>query len=265
MSIETLVSCMNQKDMSIVNSLSLKTDAIIINQCQKDMYNENLINNGNIKMISSTKKGLTNSRNLALAYASADICVLCDDDVEYNTDYDKTIIEAFNQLPDADLIIFNISPLNYSGNIKDIKKIRKAPRYKAYQSVRIAFRLESIKRGNIWFNVNFGSGSIYSSGEELLFLQEAQRKGLNIYEYPGNIAKVDFSQSTWRKGYNEKYFYDKGALLAAAYPLLKYFFMFYFLLRLKKYTPMNSISIIKWLLSGIKGYKKLLSYNEFTK
>lgn len=49
--------------------------------------------------------------------------------------------------------------------------------------MRIAFKLKSFQKNNIWFNVNFGTGSIYGSGEESLMLREANKKGLKIYEY----------------------------------------------------------------------------------
>ena len=40
--------------------------------------------------------------------ASSDIVVLADDDVHYVDDYEEKIIKAFEEKPDADMIIFNI-------------------------------------------------------------------------------------------------------------------------------------------------------------
>ena len=57
-----------------------------------------------------------------------------------------------------------------------------------------------------------------SCGEDTLFLKELIEKGLKLYKSPIRIASVDMSDSTWFKGYNEKYFKDKGALIEAAYP-----------------------------------------------
>ena len=59
---------------------------------------------------------------------------------------------------------------------------------------------------------------MYSCGEDTLFLKELIEKGLKLYKSPIRIASVDMSDSTWFKGYNEKYFKDKGALIEAAYP-----------------------------------------------
>ncbi len=87
MEIEILLSCMNQKDLSIVEKNNIKTKATIINQCDKDDYSEVVVNNNTIKVVSSTQRGLTNSRNLALIHASGDVCLLSDDDVVYKDDY----------------------------------------------------------------------------------------------------------------------------------------------------------------------------------
>lgn len=263
--LEVLVSCMNQKDYSLVKKLNLQTDGVIVNQTDKNSYTEINVKNNTFKFISSNQRGLTVSRNLALSYASKDICILCDDDVYYYPDYKRKILKAFEELPDADIIIFDIDRINYRGNAKLMKKVKRAHPYKSYGSVRIAFRRQSIERNNIKFDVNFGSGSVYSSGEETIFLNDARKKRLNIYEYPTVIARVDFQESTWRQGYDEKFFYDKGALLANAYPSLKYLFIFYYLKTLRKYTSLTDVEIIKWLLKGIKGFRLLSSFDNFNK
>lgn len=144
MEIEILLSCMNQKDLSIVEKNNIKTKATIINQCDKDDYSEVVVNNNTIKVVSSTQRGLTNSRNLALIHASGDVCLLSDDDVVYKDDYKERIAEAFSKLSDADIIIFDINRLNYERKIKPLTEIRVAPKFKSYGSVRIAFKRESI-------------------------------------------------------------------------------------------------------------------------
>lgn len=261
--VEVLVSCMNQKDSSLIEKLNLKTNAVVVNQSDENSYKEINFNNNIVKFISSDQRGLTKSRNLALSYASKDICILCDDDVYYYSDYKETILKAFEQLPDADIIIFDIERINYNGNARPIRKVRKAPSHKSYGSVRIAFRRKSIERNNIWFDVNFGSGSIFTSGEETILLNKARRKKLKIYEFPSVIAKVDFQASTWREGFNEKFFYDKGALLASAYPNLKYMYMFYYIKALRKSTSLSNIELVRWILKGMKGFKSLIAFDNF--
>lgn len=263
MEIEVLLSCMNQDDYTIVEDIKLNTDIVIINQSNKKSYAERVFNHNNLKYVTTNDRGLSKSRNLALSYASNEICVLCDDDVSYVDNYKEIILNAFKKLPSADIIIFDINRIGHDRIIKPMRKIRKAPRFKSYGSVRIAFKLEKIKLNNIRFNENFGSGSIYSSGEETIFLNESRKKKLHIYEYPEVIANVNFESSSWREGYNEKFYYDKGALLAAAYPNLKHVFMFYYIIKLSRGSKLTLKEIVKFLLSGMKNYPEKISYKEY--
>ena len=263
MEIEILLSCMHQKDISLIEKNNIKSNAVIINQTSKNDYTEFIVSQKKIKFISSIDRGLTKSRNLALMYASGDICLLSDDDVLYKENYIETITKAFDALKDADIIIFDIDRTNYNLKIDRMIKIRKAPKYKSYGSVRIAFKREVILENNLRFDMNFGSGSVYSSGEESIFLMNARLKKLKIYEYPVSIGSVDFKTSTWRNGFNEKFFYDKGALLAAIYPLKKYLFLFYYVTKLWKEAEIKPVMIIKWLIYGIRGFDKILSYEEY--
>ncbi|OUQ14427.1 hypothetical protein B5E87_02795 [Massilimicrobiota sp. An142] len=262
--IEVLLSTMNQNNLSFLDEINANTNILVINQTDKEDYLEIQKNNKTVRMISCSDRGISKSRNLAIKNSIGDICVLCDDDVRYVDEFEAIVKEAFNNLPNADLIVFNISQMNsrYSTE-KQITKVHKVPIYKSYGSVRIAFRKESILENNIWFNEKFGTGSgMYSMAEDSLFLREARRKRLKIYAYPKKIANVDFSTSTWFKGYDKKYFYDIGAFLSAAYPVLKYILIFYYPFRMKNMTDLTSYEIICLIQRGFYGYKKKISYDE---
>lgn len=263
MRLEVLVSCLNQTNLSIAEELNIKTDAVIVNQCNKWAYTESKQSGYTLKMIHVKQRGLTQSRNMALSYASGDICILCDDDVKYVDNYDEIILQAFTDLPQADIIVFNINRKNYNGDVAPIEKMKQAPFFKSYGSVRIAFRLKTIKKENIWFDFNFGAGSTHTSGEESLFLQQARKKGLSIWEHPAIIAEVDFSTSTWREGYNEKFFYDKGALLNAMYPRSRYLLQFYYVMRLRSSTSLSTTNMLKWMMRGMRGHKRLEQHSDY--
>lgn len=53
-------------------------------------------------------KGLTKSRNYAIKHSEADVCLLCDDDEVFSRNYEEGILTAYRDLPEADVIIFNI-------------------------------------------------------------------------------------------------------------------------------------------------------------
>lgn len=254
MKLEILLSCMNQTDWSLSDQLNCKTDILIISQGQSNGYAETTVDGHRRRMICITQKGLANSRNLALAAAMGDIGLLCDDDVSYCDDYEQIILKAFGEMPDAAVIAFNIDSDNRRNQTASIRKKRRAPHFKSYSSVRLAFRIELLRRNGVFFNTSFGAGSLYGSGEETIFLNEARRKGLRIYEYPATIATVDFSDSSWFEGFTEKYFFDKGALLAAAWPGLKHLFILYFIRTHRQRTSLSTLQIIRSMRAGIRDY-----------
>lgn len=267
MRIEVLVATMFQKDLCKYKDMNIQTDAIFINQDNRHEFEQITINNKNVKIITTDDRGVSKSRNTALLNATGDICLIADDDIIYKDDYEKTIQNAFEEIPHADIIIFNTTMLNCKGLIarKDIKKVRRSPKYKTYGAVRIAFRLKSIRKSNIWFNLNFGPGAVFAAGEDSLIVRDANRHGLKIYEHPANIANVDYSTSTWFKGYNEKYFYDKGAFLAAAYRNSKHILKYYFMLKMSRHSKLSIFEISKLIRDGINGYESLMSYGEYEK
>lgn len=279
MKLEVLISCMYQKDFSILEKINVHSDILIVNQCDENGYKEEIRNGYLCRMISTTKRGLSRSRNECLNNMNGDIGIICDDDIIYYDNYSEIILNAFKELKDADIIVFDMEFLNnnedVSGMKKEIKnikkitsniKIRKSPSYKNYISSTIAFKKESLHKKNIWFNLNFGTGSQkYSNGEESLLMREAKRKGLKVYEYFSILGVQDhrMEESTWFKGYDEKYFYDKGALVKALYPYLYIIFKYYYLFKLYKVTNLSIFQILKYINQGIKGYNSNLSYKEF--
>ncbi|MBU5436819.1 glycosyltransferase family 2 protein [Tissierella sp. MSJ-40] len=264
MRIEVLISAMNQTNFDLVEKNNIRSDALIINQCDRYDYAEKSFDKYLVKMISTNNRGLSRSRNEALLNATGDVCLLCDDDVTYKDNYVQIIKEAFKKLPDADIIVFNTEKMNCSDlkKRKHIEKIRIAPKHKNYGSVRVAFKLRSFKKNNIWFNVNFGAGSIYSSGEESLMFREANKKGLKIYEYPAFIANVDYSNSTWFEGHNAKFFFNIGAWLSVAYPKSKHLFKYYYPISFNNHCSLTKKEIIHYINQGINSYNNLCGFAE---
>ena len=263
--IENLVVTMNQKDFSKYQELSLKTNAIIANQSQYTRYEEKVLdNNTTIKMITTNTKGVGKNRNIALLYSDCDICVLSDDDMEYEDNYLDIIRLAYKKLPHADVIIFNIDTKGENMGRKINNRIRKINRlnFMNYGAARITFKRKSIMKNNIWFSTLFGGGTRYSSGEDSIFLSDCLHKKMRIYAYPQKIATVNQTKSTWFEGYNEKFFFDKGALLSQIRPITKYLFaILYFPFRFK-----SNLSVFKkqrLLIKGIKCFRKSINYEEW--
>lgn len=213
MKIELLLSCMHQFDFSIVEKSNIKSDTLIINQCDKDsiIKRSNFYNNEvsfEALMINTIQKGLSKSRNMAISHAQGDICIIADDDESFVENYYDIIKNAYNENPSADLIAFSVvregkSYPKKSFQINYLHALR-------ISSVQITFRRESIINKSINFDETMGAGSGNGGGEENKFLFDCIRKGLQIYYCPKVIAIVNSSNSVWYEGFNEKYFLDKG-------------------------------------------------------
>src|SRR5574344_1888386 len=113
MTMEILLSCMHQEDTSIVKRSNIQSDVVIINQC--DINNREIgsfVNNEGksckIKFISTTQRGLSISRNLAIQNSGADVCLISDDDEQFSTDCVNIVTEAFERNPMADVIAFQL-------------------------------------------------------------------------------------------------------------------------------------------------------------
>ena len=262
--IEVMIATMHQTDLSILERCNIQTPCLVVNQCDKTDYIEEERDYGLVRMISSTERGLSRSRNTALKNSHADICVICDDDIAYRHGYKEVICSAFTSIPNADVIVFNINSLNPEIRPQErlFKKIQRIPKYKTYSSVHIAFRRSSILDHGIEFDKRFGTGSgMYTMGEDSLFFTKIHKAKLKAYTYPAVIADLSSETSTWFKGYNKKYFYDVGAFLSAAYPHLKVLLKFYYPIRFKKLCALSFSEIISCINQGIMGYKNGLSYS----
>ena len=265
--LQVLVASMHQKDFSKAKSMNLSSDAIIANQSDHYAFEEINYPFGTVKMITTAQRGVGKNRNIALDMADGDIILLADDDIKYVDSYAALILGEFEKLPEADVIVFNIMTHGESTDRRHNTETRRVRLYNAlnYGAVRMAVRREKLERAGIHFNLNFGGGTLYSAGEDTIFMYEMMKKGLKVFTSPIVIAEVDQTSSTWFKGYNNKYFYDKGALFRHIFGKLAYIFAMQDFIRhrdeyRKSKLPEKKAFAEIW--QGIKGYKFSIPYKE---
>ncbi|WCM69758.1 hypothetical protein LZD60_14275 [Clostridium perfringens] len=70
---------------------------------------------------------------MALLNANADICILCDDDVVYVDNYVDIVKRAFEEVDDADVIVFNINRVNTK--VRNQEKVFR--KIKKYQNIKL--------------------------------------------------------------------------------------------------------------------------------
>lgn len=213
MNIQVLVAAMYCEENSLLQKMNIQSDAVVGNQCDKNEVAEFDYNGHRIKWLSFAERGVGLNRNNALMRADGDICLFADDDMVYVDGYTSIVEKAFQELPDADVIIFNLKEKEPTRYI-----IRKRMRigclnFLRYGTARVAVRLRSVRDNGIYFNQCFGGGTPHCHGEDNLFLADCLKKGLKIYANPAYIAELtEERESSWNTGYDEKYIRDQGAL-----------------------------------------------------
>lgn len=215
MTVQLLISTMHQSDHSLLDRMNVDSDAVVINQCNRE-GRENFDYNGHkILWIDTTERGLSKSRNMAIRNATADICLLSDDDMEYRSGYVNTVTTAFSRI-NADIMRFQVCGIEkkFKDYPADEQKIGYLKTMKM-SSVEISFKRESFAKKNILFDELVGAGTEFLMGEESAMLVSCLKKGLDIFYVPEVIADLHIGTSTWFSGYNEKYFIGRGAAFTA--------------------------------------------------
>ena len=232
MTIQTLVSCVNQDVTAIAEKMNLQTDAIIINQCGGNGYTEYEHDGHRICCYSFAEKGVGLSRNNALLRATADIVLFSDEDIVYEDGYAEKILAEFKTYPDKHILLFNMDVAEgrrtYHTTAPTAVKWYNCGRYPTYS---FAIRRERLHQANVTFSLLFGGGAKYSNGEDSIFIRDCLKKKMRALAVPVNIGKEVPRPSTWFHGYNEKFFFDRGVLYAYLYGCMAKPFALRFLLK----------------------------------
>ena len=260
--VEVLVACMHQKDDSLYTEMNLSTDAILANQCDEFFYKAYEKENGcTVKLISTADRGVGKNRNKALTFASGEYILCADQDMIYADNYAEIVESAYKKCPDADIIVFNLEYLNrFTPGRNPGRKFKRIHFWNSmrYGTARVSMRRAAVEKACLSFSVLYGGGAKYSSGEDSLFIRDALRKGLKMFYCPVVIAKVKQEESSWFRGYSEKFFIDKGVLIANAFPILKHALVYYFAYRMKNLSKdYNFFKICKLMKKGFKEFKNI--------
>lgn len=155
-------------------------------------------------------KGLSRNRNNAISMASADICLIADDDNRYLPQHIDTILDSWMQNPDADIITFQAE--NYRG-----EPLHPYP-VPYVCSQEMTFRRDSINAHDLRFDERFGLGSqLLCAGEEDVFMHDARKAGLTIRYIPKPIVRTAAGTTGTRFLTDPKVQVTKGATFRYIY------------------------------------------------
>lgn len=236
--IEFLVATTKKENTDFLHNMNIGTQTIVLNQ-----YNSYRVEqSSNAVMITTPTKGVGINRNIGLNLSIADYLFIVDDDMIFYNNINQTLENALEKYPDADAIIFDFDYVKDGIEIR--KRIKKNGKINFFNCLNYGIcctliKSSRIKQNNICFSTLFGGGCLYSCGEDSLFYLDCIRKKLNIYTFKESIGKNEYRESSWFKGYNEKFFFDKGAWIACAFPKTKNMMKWYFVFRFLKHTKLS--------------------------
>lgn len=243
MKLQLLISAVNQVPAELIEKMNVRSDAVLINQCDHFAYEEIAWRGFTVKAYSLKEKGVGLSRNNALMRADGDICLFADEDIRYTDDYAENVIREFEKHPEADMLLFNVEvcEARRTYHIDSYGKVglHNCGRYAAYS---FALRTEVMHKKNVAFSLLFGGGARYSNGEDSLFIRDCIKSGLRVYKTPVTIGREEERESTWFSGYHEKFFFDRGVLYEHLYGKLAKPIALRFLLKHKD-IMCNEISV----------------------
>lgn len=244
MRVEVLISCMFQDVRALIVRENIQSDVLVINQCDEDREEEySLVNKKGetctARIIYTTERGLSRSRNMAMKNARGEICLFCDDDEVFENDYVEKVIKAFDNNPQYDIITFRLRHPTCVFSDKSYRiRIFQSGRIK---SIQIGFRnIHTVT--SIHFCEKIGSGTGNGGGEENKFIVDNLRQGVKIRYEPLLIVSVAQTESQWFHGYNKQYWINRGWSAKMVYGyLLGYIFVWYTLImRCHKVDKKNS-------------------------
>lgn len=258
MTYQLIVSTMNQQDDSLIEKMNIHSDAIIINQADRVGYHEVKQQENTIKWYHFNERGIGLSRNSGMMRADADIIQFADDDMVFTETYSQDVLAEYEKHPEADVILFSNRCLNKDCMPYPVDRFGRVGRLEAvnFGGARITARREKLLYNNISYSLLFGGGAKYAAGEDVTFIQDCIKAGLKVYKSPVIVSTMKQDTSTWFTGYHKKYFVDKGALLAANFPLISRLGVYVHALKKSRGSEYSFKELLSYYLEGARDFRK---------
>lgn len=120
--IQVLIATLGQPrgDYTLLDNMNIQTDAIVGNQADRNEVHSFGYRGSKITWLTFNERGVGLNRNNALMRADAELVVFADDDMVFDDNYKEKILKAYEEISDADVIVFNIRDSKHSR--EDIRK-----------------------------------------------------------------------------------------------------------------------------------------------
>ena len=262
--VKLLISSVNVNPDELINKMNINTDAVLVNQCSENKEEQIGKGSFNVYVYHRDERGVGKSRNLCIdksleLFKDEDILLFSDEDIIYKDDYALVVENAFKKHKEAEMLLFNVKVAKERRTYwnTEYKKVGRfnSGRYPAYS---IAVKCSVLKNSKVRFSLLFGGGAKYSNGEDSLFLMNCAKKKIKMFMTEDVIGEEKYRESTWFKGFTEKFFFDRGVLFYFLYGRLALIWALRFVL-VKKEMFEGEIKRkqgFKLLIKGIQRGKK---------
>ena len=258
--IEILIATMNRNNFDFLKSMFVFSgfynfNILIVNQTTK----ENILKSDfeTVKVVNVFDRGLSKSRNIAIQNSTKDILVFTDDDVVFELGFEDKILKEFNSHNSFDGFRFKFK--NELG--KFVKKYPSRFQVKLNwfevlnaSSIELVFKRESIYN-SVCFDECFGLGSMFSMGEEAIFLADVKRKKRKIGFVPHTLMMHNgFTTSSIID--QDLLYFNQGAIFYRIFKRKYFFWVFLKLFFDLKQGNIAFSNVFTLLKEAIKGKNK---------
>lgn len=260
--IQVLIPTFKKTKEDIVSLFSfwkLESDCIVSNQCGR-VGEETLEYNGHtVKIIYSDTIGVSKNRNILLNALSANLGVFIDDDCSLVDNYAQNILDEMNKYK-ADAALFT-GYNDKGGIINTAPKTKVCTKYSHISHMGgpgICVSKVFIEKTNLSFNEKLGTPNRIYMGEDSFFGYELMKKKPVAINSNVLVFKVvnDIDNSSYFVGYNEQFFFSKGAINKLVHPKSYKIWKLHYIRGLKKKTHQKTSFILRNMKKGEKAIKK---------
>lgn len=176
---------------------------------------EELACRDDVKVCKVKSRGICRNRNNAIRCATASLCLMSDDDVCYKEEELQSLISAFEQYADADIITVRHHSDGFSKFYPEVSfNLTKVPKGYYVSCIEIAFRLGAVK-GVVAFNENISIGTpVLRCGEEDVFMHDAKKAGLKARFVPITVGTHNHPTTAGRDAEEPYFWMTKGAVFS---------------------------------------------------
>ena len=226
-----------------------------------DQCPQQLLMRSDVKLLTMHQRGLSRSRNHCIDHASADVCLVCDDDCRYTAAELRKVVEAFECDPELDMATFQMTVAGKQpGKAYPQKATVLKPRLpKGYYltSMELAFRLSAFKAHGLRFDEELGLGSpMLWCGEEELLLHQAITAGMKCEFFPTVIVDTATPTTGSARATLPQVIMGRGAFLGIVHPHTRHLRALKIALTLHRQHGVPILATLRHMLAGMAYHRR---------